>query len=89
MATEKATRPAVDCDEELVPVKLFKDGDKYKDDVFVAVNGEHCKIQRGKTVMIKRKFARVLEQSHLQDTATEEMMAREEEAFRESVKKLG
>lgn len=89
MDTKKATRPAVDCDEELVPVKLFKDGEKYKDDVFVAVNGEHCKIQRGKTVMIKRKFARVLEQSHLQDTATEEMMAREEEAVRESVKKLG
>jgi len=52
---------------ELVPVKLFKDNNKYKDDVFVSVNGENCLIQRGKEVRIKRKFALVLESSSFQD----------------------
>ena len=61
--------------EELVPVMLFKDNDKYKDDVFVAVNGEGCLIQRGKPVQIKRKFALVLEQSQTQDMATADMIA--------------
>lgn len=32
---------------ELVPVQLFKDNNKYKDDVFISVNGETCLIQRG------------------------------------------
>lgn len=53
--------------EELVPVKLFKDGKDYKDDVFVSVNGENCLIKRGVEVMVKRKFALVLDQSNLQD----------------------
>jgi len=53
--------------EEYVPVKLFRDNDRYSEDVFVAVNGEGCLIKRGEDVMIKRKFARVLEQSDRQD----------------------
>lgn len=53
--------------EELVSVKLFKDSERYKDDVFVAVNGEGCLIQRGKTVRIKRKFAEALKNSERQD----------------------
>jgi vacuolar-type H+-ATPase subunit H len=53
--------------EQYVTVRLFKDKGKYKDDVFVAVNGESCLIQRGKDVRIKRKFAQVLEQSMRQD----------------------
>ena len=40
--------------EELVSIRLFKDNDKYKDDVFVAVNGEAIQIKRGETVKIKR-----------------------------------
>lgn len=56
--------------DELVPVFLFKDNGKYKDDVFVSVNGESCLIQRGQTVMIKRKFAEVLDNSQRQDRAT-------------------
>ena len=55
---------------ELVEVKLFKDNNKYKDDVFVSVNGENCLIKRGERVKIKRKFAEVLEQSDMQDAQT-------------------
>lgn len=67
--------------EELVPIRLFKDNDKYKDDVFVAVNGERVQIKRGETVHIKRKFADVLEQSMRQDTATAHMIERESASF--------
>lgn len=53
--------------EELVEIKLFKDNAKYKDPVFVAVNGENCVIERGIRVKIKRKFAEVLDNSDIQD----------------------
>lgn len=56
--------------EELVEIMLFKDGGKYKDDVFVAVNGETLAIKRGVRVKIKRKFAEVLEASMKQDQET-------------------
>ena len=32
---------------ETVAVKLFRDNDRYKDDVYVAVNGQNCVIKRG------------------------------------------
>lgn len=56
--------------EELVEVKLFKDNNKYKDDVFVQVNGENCLIKRGERVKVKRKFAEVLDNSDMQDYET-------------------
>ena len=59
---------------ELVPVTLFKDNNKYKDDVFVSVNDETCQIQRGKRVMVKRKFADVIEKSLEQDLKTSELI---------------
>ena len=68
VTTGPAYNPADYADlEEYVTVKLFKDSNKYKDDVYVSVNGQNCVIQRGKEVKIKRKFANVLEQSLKQD----------------------
>ena len=58
--------------EEYVEIELFKDNDRYKDDVFVSIGGENCVIKRGIPVKIKRKFALVLEQSHRQDMKTQE-----------------
>lgn len=60
--------------EELVEVKLFKDTGKYKDDVFVGVNGENCVIKRGERVQIKRKYAEVLDHSEHQDYETSLMI---------------
>lgn len=72
---EKAERKArEEYLNELVEVRLFKDNNKYKDDVFVSVNGENCVIKRGERVKIKRKFALVLEQSDMQDYATSKLM---------------
>ena len=59
---------------EYVDVKLFKDSDRYSDDVYVAVNGQNCLIKRGEWVKIKRKFALVLDQSEIQDMKTSELI---------------
>lgn len=59
---------------EEVEIQLFKDSGRYSDDVYVAVNGENCLIQRGKPVKVKRKFAEVLRQSMEQDNETADMI---------------
>lgn len=69
---------------EYVAVKLFRDNDRYKDDVYVAVNGHNCVIKRGEWVKIKRKFALVLDQSEIQDIRTAEMLEAEQNRFREA-----
>ena len=66
---------------ELVEVKLFKDNNKYKDDVFVSVNGENCVIKRGERVKVKRKFAAVLDDSDLQDYETSKLIEQKSNEF--------
>lgn len=75
--------------EELVTVKLFKDNERYKDDVFVAVNGQRFQIQRGVPVQVPKYVADVLEQSMEQDTATSQMMERESAEFQRAAQALG
>ena len=60
--------------EEYIAIKLFKDNDRYKDDVYVAINGKNCVIKRGEWVKIKRKFALVLDQSEIQDSKAAQLM---------------
>ena len=66
---------------EYVEVRLFKDNEKYKDDVYVAINGKNCVIRRGVWTRIRRKFALLLDQSEIQDLRTAELMEREEGRF--------
>ena len=68
---------------EYVEIKLFKDNDRYKDDVYVAVNGQNCIIKRGEWVKVKRKFALVLDASEIQDMRTAEFIEREQRKFGE------
>lgn len=69
---------------ELVEVKLFKDNNKYKDDVYVSVNGENCVIKRGQRVQIKRKFAMVLDLSDMQDYETSLLIEKKSSEFAKS-----
>lgn len=69
---------------ELVEVKLFKDNNKYKDDVYVSVNGENCVIKRGERVKVKRKFAEVLDKSDLQDYETSKLIEQKSSEFAKS-----
>ena len=66
---------------EYVEVKLFRDNDKYRDDVYVAINGKNCVIRRGEWTRIRRKFALLLDQSEIQDLRTAEMMSQESARF--------
>lgn len=52
--------------EELVPYKAIYDGDKYKDDIYVGVNGKSWLIKRGEEVMIPRNVLAAIEDSERQ-----------------------
>ena len=85
-AEERARQAAMEYENylnEYISVKLFKDNDRYKDDVYVAVNGQNCVIKRGEWVKIKRKFALVLDASEIQDMKTAEFIEREQRKFAE------
>lgn len=69
---------------EPVEVKLFKDNNKYKDDVYVSVNDENCLIKRGEKVMVKRKFADVLDKSDMQDYETSKLIEKKSSEFTKS-----
>lgn len=78
MAANKETK--VD-GNTLVEIELFRDNKDYKDDVFVAVNGESCVIARGKKVKVKKKFADVITQSMKQDVKTANLMDEKADEF--------
>ena len=69
---------------EPVEVKLFKDNNKYKDDVYVSVNDENCLIKRGERVMVKRKFADLLDKSDMQDYETSKLIEKKSNEFAKS-----
>lgn len=62
---------------EKVKIKLFKDGEKYKDDVFVCINGRAIRIKRGVEVEIPRAYAEVLDQAMIQSIKTAELIEEE------------
>lgn len=77
MATKETN--AVDM-EELVEIKLFKDKDKYKDDLFVCVNGQKFLIQRGVPVKVPRYIKEVLDNAEQQNMQADNKIAKLVEA---------
>ena len=77
---EKTASARVD-ENTLVEIELFRDNKDYKDNVFVAVNGESCVIARGRKVKIKKKFADVIAQSMRQDVKTARLMDNKSDEF--------
>ena len=71
-----------------VPVMLFKDNDKYKDDLFVGWNGTGYRIKRGITVMVPRAVANIVQQQLDQDNSTAQLITEQAEKFAEEVKAL-
>lgn len=57
-----------------VRIKLFKDNDRYKGDVFVSVNGRNYQIRRGIEMEVPMEVAEVLEHSETQDEITARRM---------------
>lgn len=56
---------------ELVEIKLFKDSDKYKDDVYISINGKNTVIKRGVAVKIPRKYKMILDAAETQSITAE------------------
>ncbi len=82
MATNKELKAKAETNgNALVEIELFRDNKDYKDDVFVAVNGESCVIARGKKVKVKKKFADVIAQSMSQDVKTARLMDNKSDEF--------
>lgn len=86
---EAEAKPKAKKKKETVPIRLFKDSEKYSDDVFVAVNGKRVMIKRGETVQVEKKFFKVLEQSADQDTATADLIQRESSSYETEAKRRG
>lgn len=86
-ATTKTTEQAKQDDRVLV--ELFKDNDKYKDDVQIIVNGKACVVQRGVPVWLKPEYAEVWENSRRQDKATADLIDRETSRYAAETKARG
>ena len=81
---KKAAEQTIDAaGNRMVRIKLFKDDRDYRDDVFVAVNGERYLIQRGVEVEVPAYVAEVLEHSASQDARTAELIQQIESEYRE------
>lgn len=84
MAKEEKSviEPAPDPSEEYVLYTAPMGADpEHSAPIFVAVNGESIRIQRGATVSIKRKFAEALEHARDQELAAYRARMRAQSAF--------
>lgn len=95
-ANQKPVRPqkkdSYDPDywNEKVEYEAFYDGDQYKDDISVMVNGKRFLIQRGKKVMIPRYVLHVLENQAKQLKYSAEYNKKLQEEFKkETLKYIG
>ena len=75
--------------EKLVPFRAFKDDGRYKDDIFVSVNGKRYQIKRGVEVMIPESVYEVLMNSQVQDQAAFSLMEQKANEFISETQKFG
>jgi hypothetical protein len=73
---------------ELVSLKLFKDKDKYKDDVLVILNGDSWLIKRGEEVQVPRKVYDVLKCSDDQTGYAADIISGFEEDYKKKKDQL-
>ena len=59
---------------ETTTVNLFYDGDKYKEPLFVGINGMTWLVKRGEPVEVPVEVADVINQSLIQDGKTAQMI---------------
>lgn len=75
--------------EKLVTIQLFKDSDRYKDDVSVILNGKCWQIQRGVPVDVPVGVAEIIRHSIEQDGRTADFITGKAKEFTDEAKKLG
>lgn len=74
--------------KETVVIRLFKDADKYAEDVFVGINGKSYLLQRGVEIEVPMAVAEVLKNSEQQDLHTNAYLAKLEKEFSERSREL-
>ena len=75
--------------QEPVKIKLFKDNDKYKDDVFVSVNGNKFLIKRGVEVEVPRYIKNCLDLSEEQKGYAANVSEEYENDYQQRLSELG
>lgn len=86
--TNEVKATPVSWEDQKVRVSLFKDNERYKEDVTVVVNGKAFRIQRGVEVEIPMYVWNVLKKGMAQDVRTANMIQREEDAYRSKEKEF-
>lgn len=84
----KADAVLQEAKQKLVPVRLFRGGGRYGEDVTVVVNGLTYKIQRGVEVMVPEMVREVLERSQEQDARAEQLMEESSRRFVRDMQEL-
>ena len=83
--TKKTVANATD---EMVDIELFYDGERYKDDVFVQVNGKSVLIKRGEKVKVSKAVAEVIQNSLQQKAQAAELMSKLQRDYQAASKYL-
>lgn len=83
--TKKTVANAAD---EMVEIELFYDGERYKDDVFVQVNGKSVLIKRGEKVKVTKAVAEVIQNSLQQKAQAAELMSKLQRDYQAASKYL-
>ena len=87
-ADPNKVRTRIPAQQEMVSVKLFRDNGKYKDDVYVSLNGKRYIVPRGVEVEVPAGVAEILENSTSQDEATENYVRGKVSAWDEKVMEM-
>jgi len=74
---------------ELVEIQLFKDNERYKEPLYVAVNGKAWLIQRGVPVKVPRYVAEVIDSADRQTTFAANYSEEQENKFENESRRLG
>jgi hypothetical protein len=83
--TKKTVTNATD---EMVEIELFYDGEHYKDEVFVQVNGKSVLIKRGEKVKVTKAVAEVIQNSLQQKAQAAELMSKLQRDYQAASKYL-
>ena len=73
--------------DDMVEIEIFKDADRYKDDVVVSLNGKLYVIKRGVPVKVPRAVKEILDHSREQDQQTALMTEEMEGDFLQKAEK--
>lgn len=85
---DPARTPMIPYEEkEFVKIKLFKDEYRYKNDLYVGINGKNWWIRRGKEVTVPKYVADFIEQTMQEETKIWERVEEDEKNYKSLTEK--